>query len=52
MPWWCTTRSTISMACSIDRVQRIEDLYRVRMDERGQWVRVPVLAMGMTLGGS
>jgi peptide deformylase len=36
----------------IDRVQRLEDLYRVRVDERGQWVRVPVLTMSMTRGGS
>jgi peptide deformylase len=28
----------------IDRVEGIEDLYRMRMDENGKWVRVPVLA--------
>jgi peptide deformylase len=36
----------------IDHVQNMEDLYRVRVDEHGQPVRVPVLAMSMTLGGS
>jgi peptide deformylase len=28
----------------IDRVERIEDLYRVRMDENGQLVRIPLQA--------
>ena len=36
----------------IDRVQSIEDLYRVRLGENGEWVRVPVLTMDMTLDGS
>ena len=36
----------------IDRVQGIEDLYRVRVGEDGEPVRVPVLAMNMTLNGS
>ena len=31
----------------IDRVQSIEDLYRVRVDERGQQVRVPALTMDL-----
>ena len=36
----------------IDRVQDIEDLYRVRVGENGERVRVPVLTMSMTLDGS
>jgi peptide deformylase len=30
----------------IDRVERIEDLYQVRLDKQGHLVRVPVSAMG------
>jgi peptide deformylase len=30
----------------IDRVERIEELYRVRLDQQGHLVRVPVSAMG------
>jgi peptide deformylase len=30
----------------VDRVERIEDLYRVRLDQQGHLVRVPVPAMG------
>jgi peptide deformylase len=30
----------------IDLVERIEDLYQVRRDKQGHWVRVPVSAMG------
>ena len=35
----------------IDRVQGIEDLYRVRVGENGEWVRVPILEMNVTLDG-
>jgi peptide deformylase len=28
----------------IDRIKSIEDLYRMQMDENGEWVRMPVLA--------
>jgi peptide deformylase len=30
----------------IDRVAGVEDLYQVRLDEKGRWVRVPVPAIG------
>jgi peptide deformylase len=30
----------------IDRVARVEDLYQVRLDEKGRLVRVPVSAIG------
>jgi peptide deformylase len=36
----------------IDRVQSIGDLYRVRVGENDERVRVPVLTVGMTLDGS
>jgi peptide deformylase len=36
----------------LDGVQGIEDLYRVRVGKDGEQVRVPVLAMNMTLNGS
>jgi peptide deformylase len=36
----------------IDRVQGMEDLYRVGVGENGERVRVPVLTMGMPLDGS
>jgi peptide deformylase len=30
----------------VDRVEDVEDLYQVQLDEKGRWVRVPVPAIG------
>jgi peptide deformylase len=30
----------------VDRVEDVEDLYQVQLDEKGSWVRVPVPAIG------